>query len=172
MIRFFICLWRFISQIAEQYDLDNNSMQSRGVCTYVLMDRRRTFAKKNKTDSQNFTRNLEITEVHNKKFVTTTPSRYGILSGVGQCGSWRTHPHCWISLQPTLMIISWRRNRREWLGNDSQCVDLGVKLRDLDYILQTATTDERGFVGDVRQKRVLQTRKCVCVRLCDIRACV
>lgn len=61
-------------------------------------------------------------------------------------------PNCWISPQPTLMIISWWRNSRDWLGSESQRVDLGLKLRDLDYILQTATVTEKGACGKCETK--------------------
>lgn len=57
------------------------------------------------------------------------------------------------------MIISWWRNSRDWLGSDSQYVDFGPKLRDLNYILQTATATERGFVGNVRQRERAPGRK-------------
>lgn len=64
-------------------------------------------------------------------------------------------------------------------------MDLGLELWDLDYILQTATVTERGFVGNVRQRKGATERRndtvkerlqcsvvCVCACQRDICVCV
>lgn len=61
-------------------------------------------------------------------------------------------------------------------------MDFGLNLRDLDYILQTATATERAFVGNGRQRERATERKndtekegawCrLCVHACVICECV